>query len=93
MIHLINMDQLALHPLHVALMKDQCSQNLWADSTLLSVYKNQRIQRYKSLTKIASRGKSSMGWFYDCKLHIRGEHLVEGLEAKRYADRVIPART
>lgn len=36
--------------------------------------KNQRIQRHKSLAKIASRGdyrgKSSMGWLYDCKLHI-----------------------
>lgn len=32
--------------------------------------KNQRIQRQKSLAKIASRGKSSMGWFYGCKLHI-----------------------
>lgn len=53
--------QLALHALHVALTKDQHSQYLQIDSTNLAVYKNQRIQRYKSLARIASRGKSSMG--------------------------------
>jgi len=109
MIHLINMHQLALHALHVALMKGQRSQYLWIDSTTLPVYKNQRIQRHKSLARIASRGKSSMGWFYGCKLHVvmnqlgeivcsalsnghvadikMVEHLVEGLQAKLYADR------
>ncbi|MBD0532673.1 IS982 family transposase, partial [Acinetobacter baumannii] len=70
MIHLINMHQLALHALHVALMKDQATQYLWIDSTTLPVCKNQRIQRHKSLVQIASRGRSSMGWFYGCKLHI-----------------------
>lgn len=70
MIHLMNMHQLALHALHFALMKDQHSQYLWIDSTILPVCRNQRIQRHKSLAKIASRGKSSMGWFYGCKLHI-----------------------
>ena len=70
MIYLINRHQLALHALHVALMKDQSMQYLWIDSTTLPVCKNQRIQRHKSLAKIASRGKSSMGWFYGCKLHI-----------------------
>ena len=70
MIHLINMHQLALHALHVALVKDQYKQYLWIDSTTLPVCKNQRIQRHKSLVRIASRGKSSMGWFYGCKLHI-----------------------
>ena len=62
--------QLALHALHVALTKDQHSQYFQIDSTNLAVYKNQRIQRYKSLARIVSRGKSSMGWFYSCKLHI-----------------------
>ncbi|OTG73250.1 IS982 family transposase [Acinetobacter sp. ANC 4169] len=109
MIHLINMHQLALHALHVAVMKAQDSQYLWIDSTTLPVCKNQRIQRHKSLAKIASRGKSSMGWLYGCKLHIvmnqlgeivcsalsngdvasikMVEQLVEGLQAKLYADR------
>jgi hypothetical protein len=41
MIHLINMHQLALHALHVALMKGQRSQYLWVDSTFyLSVTTN-----------------------------------------------------
>lgn len=70
MIHLINMHQLAIHALHVALMKGQNTQYLWIDSTTLPVCKNQRIQRHKSLAQIASRGKSWMGWFYGCKLHI-----------------------
>ncbi len=70
MIHLINMHQLALHALHVSVMKGQYKQYLWIDSTTLPVCKNQRIQCHKSLAKIASRGKSSMGWFYGCKLHI-----------------------
>ena len=70
MIHLINMHELALHALHVALMKGQGTQYLWIDSTTLPVCKNQRIQRHKSLIQIASRGRSSMGWFYGCKLHI-----------------------
>ena len=70
MIHLINIHQLALHALHVALMKNQKSPYLWVDATALPVCKNQRIQRHKSLAKIATRGKSSMGWFYGCKLHI-----------------------
>ena len=61
MIHLINMHQLALHALHAALMQDQCSQYLWVDPTTLPVCKNKRIQYHKSLAKIVSCGKSSMG--------------------------------
>ena len=89
-------------------MKDQQSTYLWIDSTTLHVCKNQRIQRHKSFAKIATRGKSSMGWFFGCKLHLimnqfgeivrttlsnghtadikMVEHLVEGLQAKLYAD-------
>lgn len=64
MIHLINMHQLALHVLHFALMKDQQSSYLWINSTIWVVCKNRRIQRHKSLTAIATRGKSSMSWFF-----------------------------
>lgn len=93
----------------MTMMKGQYKQYLWIDSTTLPVCKNQRIQRHKSLVRIASRSKSSMGWFYGCELHIAMnqfgeiacsalsnghiadikmvEHLVEGLEAKLYADR------
>ena len=45
-------------------MKGQYKQYLWIDSTTLPVCKNQRIQRHKSLAKIASRGKSSMAVSY-----------------------------
>ena len=70
MVHLIRAHQLALHALHFALMKDGQSHYLWIDSTTLPVCKNQRIQRHKSLAAIATRGKSSMGWFFGCKLHL-----------------------
>ena len=70
MVHLISAHQLALHALHFALMKDCQSHYLWIDSTTLPVCKNQRIQQHKSLAAIATRGKSSMGWFLGCKLHL-----------------------
>lgn len=56
MIHLINTHQLALY----ALMRDCQSSYLWIDSTTLAVCKNQRVQRYKFLAAIATRGKISM---------------------------------
>lgn len=70
MIHLIKRHELALHALHLTLMKSQDKQYLWIDSTTLLVLKNQCIQRHKSLAQIASRFKSSMGWFYGRKLHV-----------------------
>ncbi len=48
MIHLIKRHELALHALHVVLMKGQGTQYLWIDSKTLPVCKNQRIQRHKS---------------------------------------------
>lgn len=64
LIHLINTHQLALHALHFALIQQhQKSDLLWIDSTILPVCKNQRIKRHKSLASIATRSKSSMGWF------------------------------
>ena len=77
MIHLINAHQLALHALHTALTKNQQNSYLWIDSTTLPVCKNQRIQRHKSLAAIATRGRSSMGWFYGCKLHVAMNQLGE----------------
>lgn len=70
MVHLIRAHQLALHALHFALMKDGQSHYLWIDLTTIPVCKNQRIQRHKSLAAIATHGKSSMGWFFGCKLHL-----------------------
>jgi len=39
------------------------------DSTPLPVCKNIRINRHKTCKKIATRGRSSFGWFYGLKLH------------------------
>lgn len=68
MIYLMKSHHLALHALHFYLMKDCDQPHLWIDSTTLPVCKNQRIQRHKALIQIATRGKSSMGWFFGCKL-------------------------
>lgn len=70
MIYLIKRHHLALHALHFYLMKGCEQPYLWIDSTSLPVCKNQRIQRHKALIQIATRGKSSMGWFFGCKLHV-----------------------
>ena len=71
MLILINQHQLAIHALHRALSKGQAFQYLWIDSTPLLVYKNKRIPRsHHALDDIASRGKSSIDWFYGCKLHL-----------------------
>ena len=40
------------------------------DSTPLSVCRNKRIGRHRFLAEVATRGKSSMGWFYGFKLHL-----------------------
>ena len=40
------------------------------DSTSLSVYHNRRIGRHRVFAGMATRGKSSMGWFYGFKLHL-----------------------
>ena len=42
----------------------------YVDSTTISVCKNKRIKQHKVFRGIATRGKSSMGWFYGFKLHI-----------------------
>ena len=40
------------------------------DSTPLSVCRNNRIGRHRVFAEVATRGKSSMGWFYSFKLHL-----------------------
>lgn len=39
------------------------------DSTTLPVCKNYRIKRHKTMRPVATRSKSSLGWFYGLKLH------------------------
>ncbi len=40
------------------------------DSTPLSVCHNRRIGRHRVFAEVATRGKSSMGWFYGFNLHL-----------------------
>ena len=49
----------------------------YLDSTTLKVCHNKRIYRNKVFKDIASRGKSSMGWFFGFKLHLIINHLGE----------------
>ncbi|WHP06129.1 IS982 family transposase [Acinetobacter corruptisaponis] len=75
---LINQHQLAIHALHYALNQHKEDSYLWIDSTPLPVCKNKRIPKeHHALDDIASRGKSSMGWFYGCKLHLLMNHQGE----------------
>lgn len=39
------------------------------DSTPLPVCKNYRIRRHKTMRRLASRSKTTLGWFYGLKLH------------------------
>lgn len=49
----------------------------YLDSTTLKVCHNKRIYRNKVFKDIATRGKSSMGWFYGFKLHLVINHQGE----------------
>lgn len=40
------------------------------DSTPLPVCSNKRIKKHKTMRRLASRKKTTMGWFYGLKLHI-----------------------
>ncbi|MFT0694046.1 IS982 family transposase [Acinetobacter bereziniae] len=45
------------------------------DSTKLAVCHNKRINQHRVLTDSASRGKSSVEWFYGFKLHLICDHV------------------
>jgi hypothetical protein len=47
-----------------------CTGISFIDSTTLKVCNNRRISSHKVFKDSASRGKSSMGWFYGFKLHL-----------------------
>lgn len=70
-IYLINQHQLALQALLFSSVKSITNNNCdWIDSSTLPVRKNQLIGRHKSLKEGAISGKSSIGWFYSCKVHV-----------------------
>ncbi len=48
----------------------KCTGISFIDSTPIRVCNNKRIYRNKVFKNIATRGKSTMGWFYGFKLHI-----------------------
>ncbi len=50
--------------------KGDCTGISFVDSTPIRVCKNKRIKAHKVFSGIATRGKSSMGWFYGFKLHL-----------------------
>ena len=54
-----------LHP-----RKGRCTGLPFVDSTSLAVCHNRRISRHKVFEGDATRGKSSMGWFFGFKLHL-----------------------
>ncbi len=47
-----------------------CTGVSFVDSTPVVVCKNPRIPRHKVFAGYAARGKTSVGWFYGCKLHL-----------------------
>lgn len=48
----------------------ECTGISFTDSTLLRVCDNRRIHSHKVFDGIAQRGKCSLGWFYEFKLHL-----------------------
>ncbi|MGP9514111.1 transposase, partial [Psychrobacter sp. AOP5-GZ1-6] len=49
-------------------MMGDCTGISYIDSTKIAVCHNKRIYRHKVFKGLATRGKSSMGWFYGFKL-------------------------
>lgn len=69
----------------------RCTGISFIDSTPLAVCRNQRISRHKVFAGLATRGKTSMGWFFGFKLHLvvndQGELLGCYLTAGNIDDR------
>ena len=65
-----------------------CSGLSFVDSTALAGCQNRRIPRHRVFRDLAQRGKTSMGWFYGCKLQGR----VAGLSAHTRQRRRPPTR-
>ena len=69
---LCGVDARALVPLccYLHTRKGRCTGIAFIDSTPLAVCDNRCIETHKVFEGIATRGKTSMGWFYGFKLHL-----------------------
>lgn len=63
-------------------LKSQETGIYFADSTSLKVCHNKRINRHKVFDALATRGKSTMGWFFGLKLHLILNHQGEIMAIK-----------
>ncbi len=63
-------------------MMGDCTGISYIDSTKIAVCHNKRIYRHKVFKGLATRGKSSMGWFYGFKLHAIINHKGELVSVK-----------
>lgn len=73
-----------------------CSGISFIDSTALAVCRNRRLHAHRTFRDLATRGKTSVGWFDGFKLHLaineRGEVLAWRLTAGHVDDRApVPA--
>ena len=63
------------------------------DSTCIPVCKNVRINRHKTMKQVATRSKSTMGWFYGLKLHamidLTGSIVALAFTTGNVGDRVV----
>jgi Transposase DDE domain len=55
---------------YLRLRKGRCTGIAFVDSTPLAVCHNRRIRAHRVFAGWATRGKTSMGWFYGFKLHL-----------------------
>ncbi len=83
----------ALLPLcaYLSTRKGECSGISFVDSMPIAVCHNRRIHSHCVFDETAERGKNSVGWFYDFKLHLivndEGEILAVQLTAGNVDDR------
>lgn len=63
-------------------LKGQETGLYFADSTHIKVCHNKRISRHKVFDGLATRGKSTMGWFFGLKLHLILNHQGEIMAIK-----------
>lgn len=68
----VELQRAALLPLCIYLKSryGECTGISFIDSTPLAVCHNRRIHSHRVFAEVAARGKSSVGWFYGCKLHL-----------------------